>query len=102
MPFDLVKVRAQHNSEGYINYRKEMTNIVNREGKRGIFKGFWITFWRDVPSWGVYFATYEYLKTWEEKYNIRNTTPKLMLYGGIAGVVCWISTYPTDIVKTII
>ena len=27
-----------------------------------MYKGFWATFWRDVPGWGVYFYAYEGLK----------------------------------------
>lgn len=27
-----------------------------------MFRGFWITFWRDLPSWAAYFWAYELLK----------------------------------------
>ena len=37
--------------------------IIKNEGYRGIMKGFWPTFYRDVPGWAVYFYAYEGLKT---------------------------------------
>ena len=57
---------------------------------------------RNVPAWGIYFSTYEYFKTNELKYNIANTYFMLAIYGGLAGVISWIPTYPMDIVKTTI
>lgn len=72
----------------------------------GLYKGGWPLFWRDVPSWGVYFWSYELLK---EKFTHENpqNRPNLdllvtMVCGGIAGQLSWIVSYPFDIVKTVI
>lgn len=32
------------------------------EGLKGLYKGLLISILRDVPSYGVYFGTYEYFK----------------------------------------
>jgi hypothetical protein len=61
VPSDLMKVRAQ-TSSGKVNYSSLFKSISRDHGTMGLYRGFWATFWRDVPNWGVYFVTYEYLK----------------------------------------
>lgn len=61
LPFDLVKVRAQANEKGIIDYKSEVGKIIQKEGLKGLFRGFWPCFWRDVPSFGVYFWINEFL-----------------------------------------
>ena len=66
-----------------------------------MFRGMTLTLIREIPSFGVYFASYDYLckKTnavSEDSVNIW----KLLFCGGTAGIVCWIVTYPTDVIKT--
>jgi Mitochondrial carrier protein len=39
-----------------------VSDILRKEGPKGLYKGFWPLFYRDVPSWGVYFWAYELLK----------------------------------------
>jgi len=50
------------NKEGRLGYQKEVTNILKDQGVRGLYRGFWASAWRDVPGWGIFFASYEYLK----------------------------------------
>ena len=63
---------------------------------------------RDVPGWGVYFYTFEYLKsvfdikTGDFLSNQGTNWFKLFMYmtsGGIAGSTSWIVSYPYDIIK---
>ena len=63
---------------------------------------------RDVPGWGVYFWSYELLKSMfgipEAKKNGTDNTMLNMAIkmwcGGVAGQASWIVSYPFDIIKT--
>ena len=61
-----------------------------------MFRGYWATFWRDVPSWGLYFWFYEWLKVKGESLDKENWSERklkafnilwLMNAGGLAGIV---------------
>ena len=62
-PIELLKCKAQASRVETLRYRTVMRNIINNEGVKGLFRGFWITFWRDLPSWAAYFWSYELLKS---------------------------------------
>ena len=36
--------------------------LYKENGIRGVYKGFLITLYRELPASGVYFSTYEYVK----------------------------------------
>ena len=57
-----MKCKAQASRVETIQYRKVLKDILEKEGVKGIFRGFWVTFWRDLPSWAAYFWAYELLK----------------------------------------
>lgn len=83
--------------------------MIRSEGSLSLYKGFVPLLWRDVPGWGAYFWSYEFLK---EKFGINNesmmrepsmlNTFILMWCGGVAGQISWMVGYPFDIVKTMI
>ena len=60
--FDLLKVRAQHNKQKNISYRKEIGRIYRNEGFAGFFNGYTGMLLRDAPGFGWYFFTYELFK----------------------------------------
>ena len=62
VPVEMIKCRAQMSKGRYMNYSDDLYRIVENEGVRGLYRGFWATFWRDVPSWGVFFYVFEKLK----------------------------------------
>jgi solute carrier family 25 (mitochondrial carnitine/acylcarnitine transporter), member 20/29 len=75
----------------------------------GLYKGFVPMLLRDVPGWGVYFFTYEYLKSLmrldsSEQKSIQQMSNleilTLMWAGGVAGQMSWIVSYPWDVIKT--
>ena len=82
----------------------------------GFYKGFWATFWRDVPGWAIFFYAYEafknitfehYLKKFEapgaEEQSVafrRREIALRFLCGGLAGVMSWLFCYPFDLIKT--
>ncbi|XP_028850709.1 mitochondrial carnitine/acylcarnitine carrier protein-like isoform X4 [Denticeps clupeoides] len=58
---------------------------------------------QDVPSTGVYFLTYEYLKhllTHEGESVHQLSTPKILLAGGTAGILNWMVALPPDVLKS--
>ncbi len=69
-----------------------------------MYKGFWATFWRDVPIFGAFFFIYDFLsrKIIKEKDNEATKHLKLIMISGLAGVCNWVPTYPADLVKSII
>ncbi|KAL8201075.1 hypothetical protein R6Q57_012414 [Mikania cordata] len=73
-------------------------------GIRGLYKGLFPTFAREIPGNATMFGVYEYLK----QYIAGGTDTSglgrgsLMLAGGLAGGAFWISVYPTDVVKSVI
>ena len=77
--------------------------ITRREGIRGLFKGWWLTYFREAPQFGIYFGTYAWVRT--KMAAFANTSPDqlgvlpLSLAGGITGVVTWL-WYPVDVIKS--
>ena len=88
---------AKHTNS--LQYAKQ---IYKKYGLRnGLFKGWAITTVRDVPSFGVYFYTYEVCKqymTGGDKEAENNFT--LMMAGGLAGTASWACLYPIDVLKS--
>lgn len=69
----------------------------------GLYKGLLPTLLRDIPGYGVYFASYGYLKSLLTSTNHNNSTHNTMgilLSGGIAGQLSWIISHPFDVVKS--
>jgi len=50
VPAEQLKCRAQANKSSFIEYRKEVRNIWDRKGIKGIYQGWWISLCRDVPN----------------------------------------------------
>jgi len=114
-PVELVKIRFQMQGEGvqllstvkdqrfvYKSFLECLMKIYKYEnGFRGVFRGLNLTIWREVPSFGVYFSSYEYLCRKTNAYDNNTVSiPKLFLSGGIAGILCWVCVYPLDVIKT--
>ncbi|KAI8813606.1 mitochondrial carrier domain-containing protein [Cladochytrium replicatum] len=79
------------------------TNIPTQHaGIAGFYRAMHCTMWRETPSYGVYFASYELLcrKLVPAGTPTNVPTPALLVAGGLAGVVAWLVTYPFDVVKT--
>ena len=93
-----------------MKYRQYIPIIIKNEGYRGLYRGFTANFLRDVPSWGVYFCSYDFskekLSLMSDKIFHENLHPDRRRYlitnlsGGIAGCVSWFMCYPLDVIKT--
>lgn len=100
LPFEIIKIRAQNNQKDFIHYSKEIRTILKEEGIRGLYKGFMINAMRDIPSFAVYFGTYEYYKYFFKQNLNSDSIGIKALCGGLAGMSSWVVIYPLDIIKT--
>jgi solute carrier family 25 carnitine/acylcarnitine transporter 20/29 len=92
-PVDFLKSRLQVG--GYSGNIDCIRQTIKIDGFTGMFKGVTASVLRDSWSFSFYFITYEYLKS-----KFGNSNLAMLNAGGISGVVCWLSCYPIDIVKT--
>ncbi|KAL4655472.1 mitochondrial carnitine/acylcarnitine carrier protein-like [Arapaima gigas] len=77
--------------------------LYKEQGIRSVYKGTVLTLLRDVPSSGVYFLTYEYVKnllTPEGQSVNQLSTPRILLAGGTAGIFNWVIALPPDVLKS--
>ena len=119
-PMELVKIRFQMQGEGvsknslkkggkvdpkyfYTSPMDCLKKIYKYEGGiKGVFRGMTLTQIREVPSFGTYFASYQYLceKTGAVTPDGGVNILKLLFCGGTSGILCWVVTYPADVIKT--
>jgi hypothetical protein len=98
-PTDLIKCRLQvqdgHQNNHYRGPVDCFKHVYQIHGIRGLYWGLAPTMCREVFSYAVYFAAYEYMKRklMEMEYS-PNTA--MLSAGGVAGVVSWASAYPMD------
>ncbi|TMW93377.1 hypothetical protein EJD97_011807 [Solanum chilense] len=111
-PVELVKIQLQlqsktnrcNNQVTRLKGPRDVTRrIVSQAGLRGIYRGLTVTVLRDAHSHGLYFWVYEYTKEQLHpgcrKYG-QESFQTMLVAGGLAGSVSWISCYPLDVVKT--
>lgn len=126
-PIELAKCMMQtdsmHESKSAATAPRRFTGVVDccsslwrAGGPISLFRGLWTTILRDVPSFGCYFLTYDYIKDrlatlpmFAPSTNIPSspsTHPQpfsvLLIAGGVSGVLSWAISYPFDVVKTAI
>ena len=66
---------------------------------RGIFRGLNITIVREIPAFGLYFASYEAMTRRADPMKPL-TTFHMLMAGGWAGVVYWLFNYTIDFLKS--
>ena len=97
--------------DGRLCYRTEIRRLINEQGPKGLFRGFWATFWREVPCLCVYFYVYRGLrvkgetillenKTWSQSERAWFSRLWAINAGGLAGLSAWVISFPFDIIKT--
>ncbi|KAI8953291.1 mitochondrial carrier [Xylaria longipes] len=126
-PTELIKTKAQLASSSTAQTHFITSNqtpssswgitrtILRREGIRGLYCGGVVTALRDSIGYGFYFLAYEFCGRIMTSPSFPNTNDgnsnsnsaefmreaaKVLLCGGIAGVVTWASVYPLDVIKT--
>jgi solute carrier family 25 carnitine/acylcarnitine transporter 20/29 len=70
----------------------------------GVYRGTAVTYLREAQAYGVWFTSFEYLMNADAaRNNIKRdqiSTLKVAMYGGLAGEMLWLSSYPFDVVKS--
>ena len=98
-PIELVKIKLQKSNS---NYKSSWDCAKTMIKNKCLFRGLQQTILRDSISYGAYFTTYnisqDFLKT---KYNNKYDSYFPLISGGLSGIMCWVSSYPIDTLKTI-
>jgi len=106
-PMEHIKCRLQvTNGPSYSGPTHVVSEILANHGIRGLFRGWCSTLWREVPAFGMYFVTYDYVKD-SINSKLRSYDPThshswmaSAISGGISGSLTWAMIYPFDIIKT--
>uniref|UniRef100_A0A8C5BNR0 Mitochondrial carnitine/acylcarnitine carrier protein n=1 Tax=Gadus morhua TaxID=8049 RepID=A0A8C5BNR0_GADMO len=99
----LLQVQASGGAVKYAGPIDCALRLFKEQGIRSVYKGTLLTLIRDVPSNGLYFLTYETLKnllTTEGQSVSQLSTPKIILAGGVAGILNWTIALPPDVLKS--
>ncbi|KAG8529188.1 uncharacterized protein KY384_005823 [Bacidia gigantensis] len=108
-PIEHVRIRLQTQPHGHNRLYSGPIDCVRKlsahEGVlSGLYRGEAVTILREAQAYGVWFLSYEYLMNADAKRNLvkRNEIPqwKVAFYGGLAGEMLWLSSYPFDVVKS--
>lgn len=118
-PTELIKCRAQLAARPAEASSWAIAKHIWRAegGLRGFYFGGAVTAARDSVGYGFYFWSYELTTRWMERYLQSRghggddggavaagvtgvDAAKVLLCGGIAGVVTWASVFPLDVIKT--
>ncbi|MBC9702636.1 MAG: hypothetical protein H9W83_08940 [Leuconostoc sp.] len=103
-PTELIKCRAQVSTVPISSLSLAKT-VLRTEGIRGLYYGGTVTALRDSIGYGFYFLSYELMtrslaSRVSAKYPAQTEAAKVLLCGGVAGVITWASVFPLDVVKT--
>lgn len=91
-------------------------SILRSHGLAGLFRGWWCTAWREVPAFGLYFSTYDFIKDHTNRFLAQrdgtldddasmptqhtHTWLASAFAGGMSGCTTWAVVYPFDVIKT--
>ncbi|KAK6397394.1 hypothetical protein LTR65_006369 [Meristemomyces frigidus] len=109
-PIEHIRIRMQTQPHGAANrlYTGPLDCIAKLSRSpniaRGLYRGTAVTLLREAQAYGFWFLTFEYLMQQDAQRNkvLRKEIPtwKIAAYGGIAGEMLWITSYPFDVVKS--
>ncbi|EXJ60117.1 hypothetical protein A1O7_04269 [Cladophialophora yegresii CBS 114405] len=103
-PSELIKCRAQLVIDGQGSSYHVWKDVWKHGGIRGLYYGGSITALRDSFGYGWYFWSYELSKRLLLSRHadpfVSPSAADVLISGGIAGVVTWVSIYPLDVIKT--
>jgi len=108
-PIEHVRIRLQTQPHGAARlYSGPLDCIRKISTNAGVFNGLYrgtaVTILREAQAYGVWFLTYEYLMNADATRNSikreQISTPKVAFYGGLAGEMLWLASYPFDVIKS--
>lgn len=106
LPIEILKVKKQGRKDQTKSYGDIVKSVLKKDGIRGLYRGFSISFWLCVPTSGLYFYNYhkfqQIFRTFDKSKTRKNHRVLLekIFAGGIAGQIGWLISYPFDAVKT--
>lgn len=108
-PIEHVRIRLQSQPHGAGKLYNGPLDCVRKLGAhegilRGLYRGEVVTIWREAFAYGAWFASFEYMMNSDAARNKidRKDIPayKIAFYGGIAGEILWLASYPFDVIKS--
>ncbi|XP_022192328.2 solute carrier family 25 member 40 isoform X2 [Nilaparvata lugens] len=99
-PIELVRTKMQSKRLSYTEMSIALQSLMKTEGLRGLWKGVGPTLLRDVPFSGIYWVSYETLKSIQNGGSSRVTFTNSFISGSLAGAIAATVTTPFDVVKT--
>lgn len=110
-PMDHIKCRLQVSETAYKTSLDAVNHIYATHGISGLYRGLAVTAWREIPAFGIYFATYDYVKDYiqstlainhqnEQNHYNMHFWGASALAGGCSGCLSWSVIYPLDVIKT--
>ncbi|PNS21318.1 hypothetical protein CAC42_1097 [Sphaceloma murrayae] len=108
-PIEHIRIRLQTQPHGQGRLYSGPLDCVRKLSSqagffRGVYRGTSVTLLREAQAYGTWFLTFEYLMQNDAKRNgvARKEIPtwKIAAYGGLAGEMLWLSSYPFDVVKS--
>ena len=94
-PVEKYKILKQNNPT--LTYKKISQDIIKQGGIKPLYNGLSACFFREIPGYGIYFTSYNYLN---KITNNNNNNIKTFLNGGLSGSIAWLCIYPMDTIKT--
>jgi solute carrier family 25 carnitine/acylcarnitine transporter 20/29 len=98
-PIEKFKILKQNNPT--LTY-SDISNKITKKGVvRGtgyLYNGLSACFFREVPGYAIYFQSYKMLNDLTDNKDKNNF--KIMINGGLSGVISWLFIFPFDTIKT--
>lgn len=108
-PIEHVRIRLQAQPHGagrlYSGPLDCVSKLAAQGGAlRGLYRGQAVTILREAQAYGTWFMAFEYMMNQDAKRNnVKRedlSKAKIAIYGGLAGEVLWLSSYPLDVIKS--
>jgi len=108
-PIEHIRIRLQSQPHGAARLYDGPGDCIRKVGAhdgilRGIYRGQAVTIWREAFAYGAWFTAFEYMMNKDAARNKidRKDIPayKIAFYGGLAGEVLWLASYPFDGIKS--
>ncbi|XP_041092945.1 mitochondrial carnitine/acylcarnitine carrier protein-like isoform X2 [Polyodon spathula] len=99
----LLQVQTHSGTRKYSGPMDCAAQLYKEMGVRGVYKGTVLTLMRDVPTSGIYFMSYEWLKnilTPQGQSVSELSVPRILFAGGVAGLFNWAVALPADVLKS--
>ncbi|GAA6038636.1 hypothetical protein JCM8097_009459 [Rhodosporidiobolus ruineniae] len=103
-PVEMFKVRLQaQTGPNPKRLRDIVGEMYSKYGwRQGIMRGYWVTFFREIPAYAGFYAGYEYSKRSLQKQLGTQSLPvwATLTAGAVGGIAYWTACYPLDVIKS--